>query len=126
MKQFYFRFRLSRAIRFFLVIVLLSSIFNSEASAQNVGIGTTSPNASAQLDITSNSKGLLIPRLTTTQRGAIVSPAKGLIVYDSTSQVIFYYDGAVWQGVSNSGNAWSLNGNSGSNPASQFIGTIDN
>lgn len=49
------------------------------ASAQSgVGIGTTTPNASAALDVTSTTKGLLIPRMTTAQRTAIASPAAGL------------------------------------------------
>src|SRR5947199_827003 len=94
--------------------------------AQNVGIGTTSPDPKAQLEVSSTSKGLLIPRLTTAQRTSIVTPPKGLMVYDSTLQIFYYYDGSNWQGVSNSSNAWSLSGNSGSDPTSQFIGTTDN
>ena len=46
-----------------------------------VGIGTTTPNASAVLDLTSTTQGLLPPRMTQTQRNAIVSPAAGLIIW---------------------------------------------
>jgi hypothetical protein len=46
-----------------------------------VGIGTTSPNASALLDVYSTTQGLLPPRMTTTQRNAISSPAMGLTIY---------------------------------------------
>ena len=47
-------------------------------SSGNVGIGTTSPAATSILDLTSTTKGFLAPRMTTTQRDAIVSPATGL------------------------------------------------
>jgi hypothetical protein len=50
-------------------------------SSGNLGIGTTSPSASAILDVTSTTKGFLPPRMTNAQRTAISSPAVGLIVY---------------------------------------------
>ena len=59
--------------------------------AQNVGIGTTTPHAAAALDITSTNKGLLIPRMTTTSRTTIASPAKGLIVFDSITNSMWMY-----------------------------------
>lgn len=62
----------------------------------NVGIGTATPQSTALLDINSNSKGLLIPRLTKTQREAIVNPATGLMVYDLFYKTIFLYDGFTW------------------------------
>tara|TARA_R110000850_G_scaffold277113_1_gene422909 strand:- start:66344 stop:67750 length:1407 start_codon:yes stop_codon:yes gene_type:complete len=57
-----------------------------------VGIGTTSPAASSALDITSTTKGLLTPRMTTVQKNAIVAPANGLMVYDTDLKVFSYYD----------------------------------
>ena len=48
--------------------------------AQSVGIGTTSPSASAQLDVASTTKGMLVPRMTNTERGLITSPAAGLLI----------------------------------------------
>ena len=50
-------------------------------NAQSVGIGTTTPVASSMLDITSTEKGMLIPRMDSNQRNAIVSPAQGLLIY---------------------------------------------
>ena len=47
-------------------------------------------------DITSTTKGVLFPRMTTTQKNAIASPAAGLVVYDSTAKSPGYYDGANW------------------------------
>lgn len=54
------------------------------ANAQ-VGVGTTSPDTSSMLDINSTSKGLLAPKMTTSQRNLIVSPANGLIVFNTTT-----------------------------------------
>lgn len=62
----------------------------------NVGIGTSSPNSSAALDISSTSKGMLAPRLTKSQREAIASPVAGLLVFDLTYKMFFYYDGVSW------------------------------
>ena len=58
--------------------------------SQNVGIGTSTPNASAQLEISSNSKGLLIPRMTASERGLISNPAHGLLVYQTDGTVGLY------------------------------------
>ena len=66
----------------------------TQISAQNnnVGIGTTAPNATAILDVTSSSKGVLVPRLTTAQRTAIANPAQGLLVYDTDLGCFYYYN----------------------------------
>jgi hypothetical protein len=53
---------------------------------QNVGIGTSTPNVSAILDISGTSGGLLLPRLTTTQMNNMDDPARGLIIYNTTLQ----------------------------------------
>lgn len=65
----------------------------------NVGIGTSSPNASSALDITSTSKGLLIPRMTTVQRDAIASPVNGLQIYNTTTSSVNFYNGAAWGSI---------------------------
>ncbi len=54
------------------------------------GIGTTTPSTSAKLEIASTDKGLLIPRMTSTQKGNITSPANGLLVYQTDGVVGFY------------------------------------
>jgi trimeric autotransporter adhesin len=111
-------------------IALLSIIFALAqlTSAQNVGIGTNTPDASAQVDISSVNKGLLLPRMTTSAINAISNPAKGLLVYDTVKNQLMVNMGssmaANWQTiVAKSG--WSLNGNSGNNPTTDFIGTTD-
>ncbi len=57
----------------------------------NVGIGTTTPAASAQLDMSSTTKGFLPPRMTAAQRIAISSPAEGLLVYQTDGSKGYYY-----------------------------------
>lgn len=57
-----------------------------------VGIGTGTPNASAALDISSNSKGLLVPHMTQAQRIGIQAPATGLLVYQTNGAPGFYYN----------------------------------
>jgi hypothetical protein len=62
----------------FLVAVVLTATTYAQ-----VGVGTTTPDASAALDITSTTGGLLVPRMTAVQRDAITSPAQGLIIFCS-------------------------------------------
>lgn len=69
----------------------------------NVGIGIASPNSKSILELSSTTKGILIPRLTSTQRSAISSPPSGLIVYQTDAPVglYFYYTGG-WRYLYNS------------------------
>jgi len=68
----------------------------SNINTGNVGVGTNSPSISAILDISSTTKGLLIPRMNTTQRDAIVSPAVGLQIFNTDDQCTDIYDGTNW------------------------------
>lgn len=77
----------------------VANLFNISPSTNNVGIGTNAPNASALLDLTSTTKGLLLPRMTTTQINAIATPAAGLTVYNTTLALICFYNGTAWQRV---------------------------
>ncbi len=73
----------------------LSVSGNADISG-NMGIGTATPAASAQLDISSTTKGLLPPRMTSTQRDAM-TPAEGLMIYNTTSKKPSFYNGTEWQ-----------------------------
>lgn len=74
----------------------LSTIFDSTGS---VGIGgITTINASARLQIDSTTKGFLPPRMTTTQKNAITTPAAGLVIYDTTLNKLCVYTTA-WQTI---------------------------
>lgn len=62
-----------------------------KAQTNNVGIGTTTPDASSILELRSTDKGFLPPRVTTAQRLAIASPANGLLVFDTDFGCYYYY-----------------------------------
>lgn len=72
-------------------LAFLALIFNKAVGQNNVGIGTPTPDASAILELNTNNKGLLVPRMTTIERTAITTPANGLLVFDVTANCFFYY-----------------------------------
>ena len=133
-KYMYIRFR-GHLITAVIIICLLGSRVLAQ---NNVGIGTLTPHPSAILELQSTDKGLLAPRLTTAQRLAIPAPANGLLVYDTNLLCYYYYDSvsATWLSLCTPGppgptgppalNAWFLLGNNGTNPATNFVGNIDN
>ena len=87
--------------KIFLTLAIALSITKGFAQ-NNIGIGTPTPDPTSILDLTSTDKGFLAPRLTTAQRTAIVTPAPGLLVYDSNVGCYFYYNG-VWNSLCLSG-----------------------
>lgn len=115
-------------IRYCLSIILLfvSIIGFSQGVAISTGSGV--PDASAMLDVQSNTKGLLVPRMTMAERNAIVTPATGLLIYQSDNTPGFYYNSGtsaspVWTTLLPSG--WNLTGNINTDPNTNFIGTTD-
>lgn len=72
------------------------SIFETSVSIDTLG---SEPNMDAILDIKSTKKGILVPRMTTTQRNAINQPSNGLLVYDLDSLVFFYSKNQVWEKI---------------------------
>lgn len=83
-------------------ISLILGIFICSQVQAQMGIGTTSPSSGAQLEIASTSKGLLIPRMTGLQMRAISSPARGLKVYNTNTNSLYYYNGSDWLSALNS------------------------
>jgi hypothetical protein len=67
-------------------------------SSGNVGIGGTA-NAAAILDAASTTKGFLPPRMTTAQRDAITTPPAGLMVYNTSTNKLNFYNGSAWEAV---------------------------
>lgn len=122
-----------------LKMLVLSSIssFGNYSFAQNVGIGTSTPNASAKLEISSTNSGILIPRVAlnnvTNSTTPVSSPATGLMVYNTNAAVtggsgtgFYFWDGTVWQKLNSGSQAyWSLLGNAGTVAGTNFIGTTD-
>ncbi|MFZ1786421.1 MAG: tail fiber domain-containing protein [Ferruginibacter sp.] len=115
-----------------IVCVIASAFCLTTAKGQSLAINTdgSTANPSALLDIKSTNKGLLIPRMNKTERNAILTPATGLLVYQTApdSAGFYYHNGTTWKWLSNpdSETAWKLTGNSGTNPGTNYIGTNDN
>lgn len=77
-------------------LLLISFIYLNSLHAQ-VGIGTTTPDASAVLEVESTTQGFLPPRLSTADRATIVNPSEGLVVYNTTVNCLqWYVGGNVW------------------------------
>lgn len=66
---------------------------------------STAPHASAVLEMESSQRGMLPPRMTTTQMNAISSPATGLLVYNTTNGCLHQYTGSAWQSLCSSATA---------------------
>jgi hypothetical protein len=115
------------------ILTLLFSV-NTSVSGQSLAVNTdgSSANASALLDVKSNSKGMLIPRMSRTGREAIASPATGLLIFQNAPDSIgfYYYDGGKWTWLLSNANAdslaWRTGGNTGTTDGYHFIGTKDN
>ncbi len=119
---------------------LLLSIFmmgTFAISKAQVGIGTLTPDGSAELDITSTDKGILIPRVTLTGTGdtSTISgtEANGLMVYNTATAGsgltavtpgFYFWGGSQWVRFT-SGDPWFIDGNSGTTSGTNFIGTTD-
>ena len=82
---------------------------NTFPSTGAAGIGTTAPNVSSLLEVKSTSKGILLPRMTQSQRNAIASPVEGLLIYQTDhTPGFYYYNGSAWNAVSTTGANKSL------------------
>lgn len=114
------------------ILILISILISFHFTQAQVGINTDSsdPDASAMLDIKSTDKGILIPRMTTTQRTDISNPATGLLVFDSTVGSFYFYNGTTWDNLSTGSSVesttWGLTGNAGTNASTNYLGTSDN
>jgi hypothetical protein len=81
-----------------ILIALISVSFSFLHAQDNVGIGTLTPNTLSILDLSSNNKGFLAPRMTTSERTSISTTAseQGLLVFDTNLKFYFYWDGTQW------------------------------
>src|SRR5688572_6533877 len=118
------------------ILILIASL---PVLAQNVGINATgtTPDASSMLDVSSSSKGLLIPRVALTATNAaapVTSPTTSLLVYNTATAGtapnnvtpgFYYWNGAAWTAIEIVGANWSTTGNSGTDASVNFMGTTD-
>jgi trimeric autotransporter adhesin len=105
-------------IKLSLICILI--LFIATQTFAQFGFNTTgsAPDNSAMVDIVSTTKGLLTPRMTSTQRIAISSPAIGLFVFDTTLNLFYFYNGTAWIALST---ASSVGDNLGNHTATQNI-----
>ena len=88
-----FRFKKNENMKYLLFSALLTLTLSAAAQ---VGIGTSTPNAKAALDISSTTQGLLPPRMDSTARDAITSPPAGLVIYNTSIKAFQCYNGTAW------------------------------
>src|SRR6188768_2412393 len=79
---------------FFQVFILFLNI--DVIGQVSINTSGTAPDASAMFDITSTSKGVLIPRMSTTERDMIGTPATSLLIYNTTTFSYNYWNGSIW------------------------------
>lgn len=117
-------------------ILIASIAMLTQTNFAQVGIGTTTPNASAELDIFSANRGLLLPRVSlsdTTLSTPLAAHVAGMTVYNVAPAVndvspgLYYNDGTKWVAVNQAqSDDWTILGNTGTNPTTNFLGTKDN
>ncbi len=87
--------------KFYHIILTIQALFFSTIlNAQSVGIGTTTPNPSAKVEMVSSTQGFLPPRMTFTQRNAILQPAAGLVIWCTDCDELQVFDGKQWKNFS--------------------------
>ena len=106
--------------------ILLLALGMSVNAQVAINSDNSNPDPSAMLDVKSTDKGMLVPRMTTTQRTAISMPASGLLVFDSTTGSFWFYNSGAWQELTGGGSEpWIPSGNNISYSAGN-VGIGDN
>ena len=116
--------------------LIFFGLLGNKILAQNVGIGTASPDASAKLHIEDSNRGILIPQVSlinvTNGTSPVNTPATSLLVFNTNAAVtggsgagFYYWDGTQWLALQKGGEAWLLTGNVGTTAGINFIGTTD-
>jgi hypothetical protein len=95
--------------------------FHKAYAQNNVGIGTINPHSSSLLDLTSADKGFLAPRIADTN--AVSSPATGLLIYLTTNNTFYYFNGTYWQSVAGGLGINGATGSTGSTGATANTGS---
>ena len=121
-----------------IAVLIFLCLQRTTVAQQNIGIGTITPNSSALLEVQSSNKGLLIPRVSLTNEIDVVTipaPPVSLLIYNLNSSLpegvgFYYWNGTKWNklipkdGIGSV--AWGINGNAGTTPTTDYIGTTDN
>ena len=120
---------MKRVLRIIFIIATLASSNSLFAQVQGkFGINQNTLDINAAIEVESTSKGVLLPRLTTAQQNAMVSPTNGMLIYYTDSACFVLRRVGVWRSLcaANGGEAWSTLGNAGTSNTTNFLGTTDN
>src|SRR5690606_23798653 len=79
-----------------ILFLLFCGVFQPAFPQGAVGVGTNTPDPSAAFEVSSTSRGMLIPRMSTAQRTAITNPATGLLVFDTNTNSFWFKGGTTW------------------------------
>jgi len=105
------------------LLLLISLCALAPSFGQSVGISDDAAStieASAMLDVNSTSKGMLIPRMSSSDRESISEPAAGLMVYDTSESALYYYTGSTWVRLE----AVVVGDDSGDLPTTPYVGQL--
>ena len=87
-----------------IAIAIFGNSYSGHAQGMAVNTTGTAANSSAMLDVSSTTKGMLVPRMTAAQEAAISSPSTGLMVYQTDGTAgFYYYNGTAWSAVGGGG-----------------------
>ncbi|MEO7045050.1 MAG: hypothetical protein ABI091_07050 [Ferruginibacter sp.] len=117
----------------FTLLFFMQLVFATKTNAQNVSVNETGsmPDTSAMLDVSSISKGLLIPRMNTAQMTAIILPATSLLLFNTDYNYFVTNMGTPlvpdWKALAlfDGTTGWKTTGNSGTSAGTNFLGTYD-
>jgi hypothetical protein len=114
-----------------ILILLTLFLLSGNSGYAQVAINSDGslPDNSAMLDVISTDKGILLPRMTQSQRNALASPATGLTVYQTDNTPGIYYNSGtsgspLWI-MAGTGSFWNLTGNTGTTVGTNFLGTTN-
>jgi hypothetical protein len=108
-----------------LCVCMTSSSLIALTQGVKISSSAGNPDPSSLFEVESTTQGILIPRMSNGEKQAIPDPAHALLVFDATEDNFSFFDQNSSSWIALTPNNWSLQGNGGTNPASQFIGTTD-
>src|ERR1044072_4407299 len=120
-----FTFFNRKTVLMFSIFLLTGVMVNAQLK---IGDNPTNIQKSSILELESSRQGLLLPRLADTAAINALNPPDGMIIYLNSDKSLRLRSNGSWKKIADLGEAtsnWSLTGNSGTNPASNFIGTLD-
>lgn len=117
---------MKRLLILFCLLGALSKIGRAQVGISGNGIAPD-PSAMLDLNVTSllSKKGLLVPRMTAAERTAIATPAQGAVVYETSTDLFWHFNGTAWVPLFGTAVGWRTITNAGITAGTHFLGTTD-